>query len=89
MDKSKQIHALMPNLIHSLDASSLAMLYDKLSKISTNPLFFSINDCFAVPATNIETIKMLLQVYVYIVHFIEEKKWVYAYMYNVKVCYLY
>ena len=59
-DKSKQIIALMPNLIHSLDASSLALLYNKLRKIITNPLFFSIHDCFAVPASSIDTIKILL-----------------------------
>ena len=35
-------------------------LYIKFVKTSTNPLFYSIHDCFAVAASNIDSIKILL-----------------------------
>ena len=52
----KQSRALMPNLIHSLDAASLALLvnyYFNDEKIKSNN-FYSIHDCFAVTANNVE-----------------------------------
>lgn len=52
LDKRKQIRTLMPNLIHSLDAASLALLYNKYSL--TNKCMFAIHDCFAVPIPNVE-----------------------------------
>ncbi len=36
----------MPNLIHSLDASSLTLLYNKFTKIYDKPQFLAIHDCF-------------------------------------------
>ena len=64
-DNYKQVNALMPNFIHSLDGASLALLYDKFIKTPNDNLFYSIHDCFAVTAPNIEKIKvMLASVYV-------------------------
>lgn len=50
---SKQINAAMPNLIHSLDASSIALLYRELGYANINHLY-TIHDCFAVTADNVE-----------------------------------
>lgn len=58
-NKPKQSRALMPNLIHSLDATSLALLYKKYSVV--NKSFYSIHDCFAVPAPQVETLVDLIQ----------------------------
>jgi DNA-directed RNA polymerase len=44
----------MPNLIHSMDASSLALLTNFLFDSDSNfKNFYSIHDCFAVTANNI------------------------------------
>lgn len=62
---NKQIRTLMPNLIHSLDAASLALLvyyyfnYDT-SKKENN--FYSIHDCFAVTANNVENLIKYLKI---------------------------
>lgn len=51
INKPKQIRALMPNLIHSLDSASLTMLVNIFDSSSTNREylnFYSIHDCFAV-----------------------------------------
>jgi len=64
--KSKQIRALMPNLIHSLDASSLALLVNEYfdSEYNANN-FYSIHDCFAVPASKVsKMIRLLKLVYI-------------------------
>jgi DNA-directed RNA polymerase len=54
LNRSKQIRSLMPNLIHSMDASSLALLsslfFDSDSNFNN---FYSIHDCFAVTANNV------------------------------------
>lgn len=52
-DRTKQSNALMPNLIHSLDASSIAILYDYLSNHNIRNVY-TIHDCFAVTADNVE-----------------------------------
>jgi DNA-directed RNA polymerase len=59
-DKSKQIRALMPNLIHSLDASSLSLLYNKMSMIYDNPQFLCIHDCFGTTFDKVDTLKTML-----------------------------
>lgn len=60
IDKDRQLSAFMPNLIHFLDAASLTMLYDRFRKTSTDGLFFSIHDCYAVSPPNVEILKTIL-----------------------------
>jgi DNA-directed RNA polymerase len=50
----------MPNLIHSLDGSSLSSLYYEFSQSYNNPQFFSVHDCFATTCDKVETLKTLL-----------------------------
>lgn len=60
LDKGKQIRALMPNLIHSLDASTLSLLYNKFSKIYDKPQFLAIHDCFGTTLDKVSNLKTLL-----------------------------
>ena len=67
LNNKKQIRALMPNLIHSLDASTLALLAD--SYFNNNDFeannFYAIHDCFAVTANNVDIlIKYLKLAYI-------------------------
>lgn len=59
LDKHKQIRSLMPNLIHSLDAASLTLLYNKYATI--NKCIFTVHDCYAVPIPYVDTLIELLQ----------------------------
>jgi DNA-directed RNA polymerase len=59
-DRNKQITALMPNLIHSLDSTSLCMLYEVFSSKYNNVQFYSIHDCFGTTAEKVDTLKRLL-----------------------------
>jgi len=67
LDGSKQTRAFMPNLIHSLDSSSLTIL---LNKYFNNTLLdvkniYTIHDCFAMPMNHVEfIIDSLRKVYV-------------------------
>jgi DNA-directed RNA polymerase len=58
----------MPNLVHSLDATSLALLYNSFYKETEKDNvvnFYSIHDCFAVTANNVELlINLLKSVYI-------------------------
>lgn len=60
INKNKQIRALMPNLIHSLDASSLALLVKYFRDLKNKDKqifnFYSIHDCFASTANNVSTL---------------------------------
>ena len=67
---AKQQRALMPNLVHSLDAASLALLVDYFytQSVNKNPLpssgkvkFFAIHDCFATTCNNFENLKIALK----------------------------
>lgn len=60
IDIKQQVHGFMPNLIHSLDASVLHLLLKKLSTNYTNQ-FFSIHDCFATTANNINTLNIIIR----------------------------
>jgi DNA-directed RNA polymerase len=62
-NKSKQIRAFMPNLIHSLDAASLALLVDLYFKNNSSEYknMYAIHDCFAVTANNVENLMQFLK----------------------------
>ena len=69
INKRKQIRALMPNLIHSLDGASLCLLinmfYQDKNNFSKKINFFAIHDCFATTANNVTTlIKLIKLVYI-------------------------
>lgn len=59
-DTPKQIRALMPNLIHSLDGVSLSLLAIKFFNNYTDAQFFSVHDCFGTTMDKVETLKTLL-----------------------------
>jgi DNA-directed RNA polymerase len=59
-DKNKQVRALMPNLIHSLDTTSLSLLYDKFTTNFNKPQFYSVHDCFGVTMDKVFMLKTLL-----------------------------
>lgn len=50
-NENKQKIALMPNLVHSLDAASLCLLIESYFSDNNSLYFYSIHDCFAVPCT--------------------------------------
>lgn len=53
----------MPNIIHSLDACSIALLYEIFSKEDNN--IYTIHDCFAVTADKVSyLIDVLKGVYI-------------------------
>ena len=69
VNRRKQIRALMPNLIHSLDAATLFSVIDDFyndnQDNSKRINFFSIHDCFAVTSNNISNlIKIINLVYI-------------------------
>lgn len=56
----KQLRSLMPNLIHSLDASSMTELFYLFSSKFENVQFLSIHDCFGTTTDKVEDLKKLL-----------------------------
>jgi DNA-directed RNA polymerase len=64
-DPGKQNRALMPNLIHSLDASSLALLVYNLFKENPKTNFYSVHDCFAVTCNHVQRIMNSLKIIYY------------------------
>lgn len=61
IDRKKQRNALMPNLIHSLDATSLTLLFDIFYRKvrynnNNNVNFYSVHDCFGVTAPNVRVL---------------------------------
>lgn len=60
-DLDKQRRATMPNLIHYLDATTIALLYKDFCKYGS---LYTIHDCFAVTANNVPyLINILKSVY--------------------------
>lgn len=57
----KQSRALMPNLVHSLDAVNLALLIDNFFKENKFNNFYSVHDCFACTCNNVKLIAELLK----------------------------
>ncbi|RKF61026.1 putative DNA-directed RNA polymerase [Golovinomyces cichoracearum] len=65
IDRKKQRNALMPNLVHSLDSTSMLLLYYSLKHTKNNVNFYSVHDCFGVTADNVETlIDLIKKVYI-------------------------
>lgn len=65
--KTIQVRAFMPNLIHSLDAASLALLVDYYfsDKSSNVKNIYTIHDCFAVTSNNIDNLLGFLKLVYY------------------------
>jgi DNA-directed RNA polymerase len=50
----KQKNALMPNLVHSLDSTTLFMVFNILNYYDNNMNFYSVHDCFGVSAKDVD-----------------------------------
>jgi DNA-directed RNA polymerase len=61
LNTNKQKRALMPNLVHSLDAASLCLVIESYFKENNNINFYSIHDCFAVPCNKVSLLTELLK----------------------------
>lgn len=60
-DKKKQDLALMPNIIHSLDAATLTLVITKFFKETSSVSFYSIHDCFAVTCDKMQILTDILK----------------------------
>ena len=72
LNAQKQIRAFMPNLVHSLDAASLALLEEYYFKTVDVKNLYAIHDCFAVTANNVDTLISYLKL-VYIKIYSEDE----------------
>ena len=61
LDKDKNMNALMPNLIHSLDGYTLMNLIRLLGKQHPDINFYCVHDCFAVTIDKIELLLSILR----------------------------
>lgn len=57
----KQSNALMPNLVHSLDSSTLILVYNTFKNTKNVINFYSVHDCFGVSVTEIDLLISLLR----------------------------
>lgn len=66
LDPSKQMTAVMPNLIHSWDASSISLLWNIYKEnFNVRPSMYTVHDCYAVSADKIALlIESLITVYI-------------------------
>ncbi|EME77504.1 uncharacterized protein MYCFIDRAFT_44213, partial [Pseudocercospora fijiensis CIRAD86] len=58
-NRKKQIRALMPNLIYSLDRSSLSLLTIKFFKLYKVAQFYTVYNCFRTTIDKVESSKVL------------------------------
>ena len=67
LDKEKQIRAFMPNLIHSLDAATLALLVKEFFDNNLNVKnIYTVHDSFGMTINNVEYIIDLLKEAIFI-----------------------
>lgn len=60
IDKIKQVNAIIPNIIHSLDASHLINLINTLDDINFKP-FICVHDCFGTHPNDLEFLFYLIK----------------------------
>lgn len=61
INKFKQKNALMPNLVHSLDSTTLFMVYNILNYSNKYMNFYSVHDCFGVSAKDVDVLINILK----------------------------
>jgi DNA-directed RNA polymerase len=54
IDLRKQNEAIVPNLVHSFDASNISLLIKGLDDVQNNINMLTIHDCFATDANNVD-----------------------------------
>jgi DNA-directed RNA polymerase len=60
INKTKQVNSLIPNFIHSMDASHIVMLIEKLNN-KYNLDIITVHDCFGVHANYTELLSFLVK----------------------------
>lgn len=58
----KQNHGIIPNLIHSLDASNISILVNKLIEDNNNINLLTIHDCFATNAKHVDDLTYRIKI---------------------------
>lgn len=61
INKLKQKNALMPNLVHSLDSTTLFMLYNIFKYSNKYMNFYSVHDCFGVSPKDVDLLINILR----------------------------
>ncbi len=61
LDKSAIKRGFMPNFIHSMDASHIHIIVDKLIEKNLCIPFFTIHDCFATTPNNMEVLNKIVK----------------------------